>query len=70
MADITIQEQIEILGDSFRGLWKSVILEDKADDYLKDGWSVTFIYYKFKKEYNRVAEDLSKAQELLRSIGK
>jgi hypothetical protein len=40
---LTIQEGIERLGDSFRGLWKSRTICENGDLGF-DRWTVTFIY--------------------------
>ncbi len=41
-----IDEKIETLGESFRGLWKSCEMFESGDDDedFKDKWYVTFIY--------------------------
>lgn len=45
----TIEEGLERLGNRFRGLWKSVVINN--DGTVKSGWSCTFIY---KGDYGEV----------------
>lgn len=41
---MNIEDKIEKIGKSFRGLWRSYELQWGMDDRVEDKWSVTFIY--------------------------
>lgn len=39
---MTVDEKLKILGDNFRGLWRSKLV--KEEGIIEEGWSVTFLY--------------------------
>lgn len=76
---MTVEEKIGMLGDAFRGLWKSYELQSDAEwkyyehtKQVKQMWCLTFLYKDMMVEtplFDRIHEPLDFAIEKLGLVG-